>query len=684
MFRKIVFIICLFYSSVALSASMNSPQPRCVSVLPNGDISITWSTPADPGAVFNSYHIYTSLAASGPFVILDSIFTYTQTTYTHTGANGNNASRYYYIQTRFNNGTQTYSPPVDTVRSIYLNVSNPANGTALLSWNPISTPPIVSSTRTYKIYKEHPAGIWTLTGTTTNLTFIDSIMICNDTLNYRVEIADTTGCTSVSSVKGGKFKNIIPPNPSVLDTLSVDDNNHAQMNWNISPSPDVAGYIVYRFSGSGWFPVDTVFGINNTSYTYLLSIAHLISEQYRIAAYDSCGNLGLMGNILKTIYLTSVSDICNRSVKLNWTASPAIGTGLAGYRIYQSTVGPAGPFTLIGSVSSTASTFTASGLAPSINYYYKIQAFDASGTRTASSNRLTFYSSVPIPPTFSYLRKVSVVDPNRVDITCHVDILASTKKYKIMRSLDGLKYTLAGTVPVSATTPIIFKDYKVLTDKNSYYYKVINVDSCGYDGLETNVARTILLKVISNSDNITNSLIWNDYEGWPGGVLSYNIYRGIDGVMNPTPIANVLPSGTGTNFYVDDVMGILQGEGVFNYYVEAFEGPGNPYGFSETSLSNIAEAYQDPSIYIPNAFTPGKDFNIIFIPVTTYIDIKEYEFSIFNRWGERLFVSNDVLKGWDGTYKGKLCEFGVYVYLLRIKNSKDEYLERKGAVTLLR
>ena len=79
---------------------------------------------------------------------------------------------------------------------------------------------------------------------------------------------------------------------------------------------------------------------------------------------------------------------------------------------------------------------------------------------------------------------------------------------------DPSSYRLIATIPVTGTSPILFTDTKVQTNNYSYYYKVINVDSCGYDGLETNVGQTILLNAESNSDNLTNTLTWNDYDQW--------------------------------------------------------------------------------------------------------------------------------------------------------------------------
>jgi gliding motility-associated-like protein len=578
---------------------------------------------------------------------------------------------------------------LDTINTIQLKVINPANGTAILSWNPIAQPPIQSSSGIYKVYMEFPtgSGAWKYIGQTKSTNYIDSVTVCNAIINYRVEIADTTGCNSVSSVAGGTFKNIIVPLTPLLDTLSVDDNNKIILSWNVSPSDDVNAYVIYKQQGTSSIPIDTVYGINTTFFNYPLSTPDNGVDSYLIAALDSCGNIGLLGNVLGTIYLTSQPDICKRTAVLSWTAYNSIGTGLGGYHIYQSTAGQAGPYTLIGTVSSSTLTFNASGLLPNTTYYYKVQAFDLSATKTASSNRIKFLSTVPTPPKFSYLRKVTVGAPNVVNVTCHIDAQASTLSYKIMRSENNntANFSEVGSVPATKTTPVSYSDNTALTESKSYFYKIINVDSCGFDGLETNIGRTILLTATANHTDFTNTLRWNDYEDWSGNVTSYNIYRGIDGVIDPAPIANVPYTGQG-NVYVDDISMLISGQGIFNYYIEALEGMGNIYGFSENSISNIAEAYQEPIIYIPNAFVPvglGGP-NEIFVPVTTFVDFTEYEFIIFDRWGKQIFETKETGMGWDGKSGGKPCEFGVYVYLLRYKTSRGEYLEYKGTVTLLR
>ncbi|HET6226733.1 MAG TPA: gliding motility-associated C-terminal domain-containing protein [Bacteroidia bacterium] len=662
-----------------------SPQPRCVTVLPNGDVTLTWSPVTNVEKTFNSYHIFSSKSPTGPFTIVDSIFSLTQNSYTHIGANANTSPTYYLIKTRSGCGGKVFSDAIDTIASMNLKVLNPSNGTAQLSWNTIANPLFPSSTGLYKVYMEYPAGNWQLKKQTTSTSCIDSITICNANLNYRVEMQDTTGCISVSSIAGGTFKNIIAPVTPSLDTISVDDNNKIIIGWAKSPSTDVKAYLIYKKQGGANVLIDTV--RDSTFYYYLKSTPDQLSESYLIAALDSCGNIGLLGTPLSSMYLKATADICDRSAILTWTAYNTIGTGLEEYRIFQSTTGNTGPYTYVGAVPAGTLTYRVPGLSPNTTYYFKVQAIDFSHTKTASANRMKFLSVVPTPPKYSYMRRVSVDAPNAVSVTCHIDVQASSKAYKITRSETNApgSFEDIGTVAATKNTPISFTDVTAATGSKSYYYKMVDVDSCGFDGLETNIGRTILLTAVSNNEQFTNNLSWNDYEIWSGTVVSYNIYRGIDGVIDPAPIANVPYTG-GLNTYADDISNLLTGQGVFSYYVEALEGTGNIYGFAENSISNVAEAYQDPLIYIPNAFVPTNQggSNEIFIPVTTFVDFKEYEFLIFNRWGAQIFETKEVGKGWDGKFDGKNVEPGVYVYVLRYKTSRGEYLNYKGSVTLIR
>jgi gliding motility-associated-like protein len=86
---------------------------------------------------------------------------------------------------------------------------------------------------------------------------------------------------------------------------------------------------------------------------------------------------------------------------------------------------------------------------------------------------------------------------------------------------------------------------------------------------------------------------------------------------------------------------------------------------------------------MPNAFTPnGDQKNDLFrIPPNTFISLKE--FSIYDRWGARVFSSRDISKGWDGNFNGTPCVAGTYVYIVSGSDENGNIFQ-KGTVLLIR
>lgn len=94
-----------------------------------------------------------------------------------------------------------------------------------------------------------------------------------------------------------------------------------------------------------------------------------------------------------------------------------------------------------------------------------------------------------------------------------------------------------------------------------------------------------------------------------------------------------------------------------------------------------------PVHYVPNAFYPNGDgLNDVFAPSGLYM--VGYHMAVFNRWGERVFETNDISKGWDGAYNLKPCEEGVYFWVIDYYGLSSDKQKipgsTKGTVTLLR
>lgn len=91
-----------------------------------------------------------------------------------------------------------------------------------------------------------------------------------------------------------------------------------------------------------------------------------------------------------------------------------------------------------------------------------------------------------------------------------------------------------------------------------------------------------------------------------------------------------------------------------------------------------------PGMVIPTAFSPNGDNNNDIYRLIAGSDIKTFTVSIYDRWGNKMFQTSESGFGWDGTYKGKPVNAGVYAYMLEIvyKNGTAEL--KSGNITLIR
>lgn len=92
----------------------------------------------------------------------------------------------------------------------------------------------------------------------------------------------------------------------------------------------------------------------------------------------------------------------------------------------------------------------------------------------------------------------------------------------------------------------------------------------------------------------------------------------------------------------------------------------------------------DFKIRIPNAFTPNDDGINDKIRPIVFCNFTLKEFSIYNRWGQMVFSTNNLNKSWDGTFNGTPCSMDVYYYFIRGLDQNDQEVIDKGDITLVR
>lgn len=100
-------------------------------------------------------------------------------------------------------------------------------------------------------------------------------------------------------------------------------------------------------------------------------------------------------------------------------------------------------------------------------------------------------------------------------------------------------------------------------------------------------------------------------------------------------------------------------------------------------VESYTEGCIDKDVFIPNTFTPNNDGqNDILYVRGLKVDV--VYFAVYNRWGEMVFETTDKTKGWDGIYKGRPADVGVFGWYLKVKCITGDETFKKGNVTLIR
>ncbi|HTA62452.1 MAG TPA: gliding motility-associated C-terminal domain-containing protein [Bacteroidia bacterium] len=108
------------------------------------------------------------------------------------------------------------------------------------------------------------------------------------------------------------------------------------------------------------------------------------------------------------------------------------------------------------------------------------------------------------------------------------------------------------------------------------------------------------------------------------------------------------------------------------------------YGCFDSAVVTINVDVICKEVYIATAFSPNGDGMNDVLHVKSNCEITQFSFKIFDRWGEKVFESVDQTFGWDGTFRNKLMDSGVFMYTLDGFLSNGIEVKKKGNVTLIR
>ncbi len=108
-----------------------------------------------------------------------------------------------------------------------------------------------------------------------------------------------------------------------------------------------------------------------------------------------------------------------------------------------------------------------------------------------------------------------------------------------------------------------------------------------------------------------------------------------------------------------------------------------PVGKCDSTVCDIIYIDDAFKFQIPTAFSPNGD-GVHDVYRINGFGVEEFELYIFNRWGEMVYSSNKFDDKWDGVFKGKEQEIGVYLYYLEATVAGGKTYTDKGNITLIR
>jgi len=483
---------------------------------------------------------------------------------------------------------------------------------------------------------------------------------------------DNRGCTDTISKKAVFVEDTLPPQNTKLLYVTVIDSQTIQILYNKSNINHFETYRINRLSNGSPIVTDTANYINDTMFIYQDTTINTSQSSYcfSIQTQNRCGRVSFGSFPHCTILLSGLSNAVPANL-LNWTSYA--GWIPDWYYIYRA--GSDGVFKIIDSVKANVLSYLDTSLCDE-NYCYYIRAVNDSLRFGSNSNKMCFKSQY-VRQSFPLYMHYATVRNNSV-----VQLQWDTSYYKGLAGyLLGRYFPNTGWDDNYAFTRTnTYTDATAKINDSSYIYRVKTVDKCGYLSPESNIGTSILLKQRINNDNV--ALSWNGYHNWLGGVQNYLVQVQLKNKQFKT-VANL--QGSDTTYTDDSVYNAI--DTAYCYRVVAIEnGAGH-----DSSMSNLTCAVLPSRVFIPNAFSPNADslndvWKVSALSVFNAIGTKltQFDAKIYNRWGTLVFESNDIYKGWDGTYKGEKSPPDVYIYVVSAEGIDKRTIQLKGNVTLLR
>jgi gliding motility-associated-like protein len=465
-----------------------------------------------------------------------------------------------------------------------------------------------------------------------------------------------------------------PPIPPVLNLLNVDPlTGNVEISWFLSPSHDVAGYVVYLYKNNEGYALDTLHNPLATSYLRTGSGSSYYSESFVVAAIDSAGNISPLSNQLGTIHTEIRLDSCNKSIEVLWNTYLSIPNQVQSYSVFFSEGGSS--FIEAAQVAAEKNNLLMNDFTINTEYCFIVRA-NLAGGYLSGSNKACILTEMQQLPQWINADYATVREDNSILLSFTMDPSSEIRTLHIERK-TGLNGTFQLIDQITSLEgPFAYTDSKADISKVNYYMASA-LNNCKIPVTYSNVASNIVLSMRTENNEI--SLAWNPYKEWNGNVAAYEVYVNTGTGWQERSTGNF--TDTLFNIHYSDLMYEVTGDKVC-FMIRAKEGS-NPYGITGESSSSTVCMPVTELITVPNTFTPDQNgINDLFYPFLSFTP-SDYQLIISDTKRKILYETRDYTDKWDGTQNGNPLPEGVYLWFLKVKTPSGKNISRTGTVTII-
>jgi len=394
-------------------------------------------------------------------------------------------------------------PAAPTVTMTYSDSGKPK-----LTWN------AVSGATSYRVFRSESRGTgYSLLGTTTATSYVNTGAAVGKTYYYRVKAVNSVGTSGYSNIVSGKAKTAAPAAPSV--TAGNSSTGKPRLTWKAVSG--AVKYEVYRSTrqNSGYSLLGTT-----TSTSYVNTGASTgTTYYYRVKAVNRNGMASGYSNIVSCKAKAAAPAAPSVTAGNSSTGKPRLTwkavSGAVSYRIYRSESRGTG-YSLLGTTSSTS--YVNTGAAAGKTYYYRVKAVNRDGMASGYSNIVSGKAKAAAPAAPSVTAGNSSTGKPRLTWKA----VSGAVSYRIYRSESrGTGYSLLGT-----TSSTSYVNTGAAAGKTYYYrVKAVNRDgmASGYSNIVSGKA-TLPAPVLNIGLSVSSGKPMLAWDAVPGAT-SYRIYR---------------------------------------------------------------------------------------------------------------------------------------------------------------